>query len=339
MTLTTVLLDVYGIGVEINGRDGNTVDHLAEDFAHFRTGTLAAAPAVTLSLHDEAPPYADIPARPATVYTPRNISFHDGDVTYIDYSGRALGMLHTTSGHLDVYSMSADLLYEVGYLFLLSQLGERLDREHLHRVHGAAISVDGKAALVLLPMGGGKSTLCMHVLADPRVQFLSDDSPILDREGNLHAFPLRIGILPGSEEGYGPEHLRTIQRMEFGPKLLLKHEFFEDRIVDSAPCDFLFLGRRTLSETCEIVPASRIAALRALIPNCVIGLGLFQGMEFVFNRDAGEIWRKAVVALSRLRNCIALVRKSQPYFILLGRDLDKNAATIVEFMQETKGNE
>ena len=282
-------------------------------------------------MHLQPPPYAEVPPRAATVYTPRNVSFREQGRTYIDYSGRALAILH--GGRLDVYSEDADLLYEVGYLFLLSQVGERLDERHLHRVHALGISLDGKAALVLLPMGGGKSTLVSHLLADERVRFLSDDSPFIDRAGTLHAFPLRIGVLPGSEGSYQPHELRTIQRMEFGPKLLLRHEYFAHRVVASAAPAFVFAGRRSLSEKCVIEPISKLAALRALLPNCVIGLGLFQGMEFVFHRNAGEIGSKAAVALSRLRNCIALVRRSSTLRVVLGRDLENNAETLLAFLQ------
>jgi hypothetical protein len=328
-----LLLNVYGITVSVSSDDATIAEHLGEDFAYFFVASLAAAPDLSLTLHCSPPPYDCVPGLAATVYTPRNVSFHHSGKTYIDYSGRALGILDIATGHLDVHSIDPDLLYEVAYLFLLAQIGEQLDRRHLHRIHAVAISVQEKAALVLLPMGGGKSTLATHLLADPRVHFLSDDSPIVDRAGGLHAFPLRIGILPGSESGFDPLQLRTIQRMEFGPKMLLRHAFFADRIVPDAHPAFLFLGRRSLSDDCVVLPASRLAALRALIPNCVIGLGLFQGMEFVFNRDLQEIGRKAVVAFSRLRNCVALVRRSSSYTVVLGRDLRKNADTLLAFME------
>jgi len=240
--------------------------------------------------------------------------------------------------HLAVYSLDRDMLYEVGYLFLLSQLGEFLDRANLHRIHALGIGLGGRGALVLLPMGGGKSTLATHLLRDPRVQFLSDDSPVVDREGALHAMPLRIGILPGSESGYRPDQLREIQRMEFGPKLLLRYEEFSARILASAPPAYIFLGRRSLATTCELIPATRFQALRALVPNCIIGLGLFQGVEFVFNRGFGELGAKAAIAFSRLRNCIALVRKAQPMVLVLGRDPEHNAATLLEFMQQAEKN-
>ncbi len=334
-------LDVYGVTVGIHSSNAVAGEQLGEDFAHFRVEpgrpqTEAGGPLLTLWLHHQPPPYGEVPAKVATVYTPRNVSFVEGGRTYIDYSGRALAVLQGESGRLDVYSQDAELLYEVGYLFLLSQVGERMDERGLHRVHALGISVEGRAGLVLLPMGGGKSTLATHLLSPRRqVRLLSDDSPIVDRQGRLHAFPLRIGILPGDEAGYRPDQLRTIQRMEFGPKLLLRHELFAERVAADAAPGVVFVGRRSLSAGCEIVPATRLAALWALIPNCVIGLGLFQGMEFVFNRDARELGRKARVAFSRLRNCVALVRRSQTVTVVLGRDLERNADAILGFLQRT----
>lgn len=328
------VFNVYGVTVALESTDSQIVGHLSEDFEHFHVETHLDSPDLTLYLHRAEPPYYRVPDRSATVYTPRNVSFEHSGHTYIDYSGRALGILDSAKGIIDIFSKDAELLYEAGYLFLLSQLSEHLDERGLHRIHALAISVNNRAALVLLPMGGGKSTLAMHLLADPQVKFLSDDSPLVDRHGVLHAFPLRIGILPGSESLYQLDQLRTIQRIEFGPKLLLRHEYFADRIVSRAMPDLLFLGRRSLSDTCIIRPSTRLAALRALIPNCVIGLGLFQGMEFVFNRSSGEILRKLATAFSRLRNCISLVHRSAVYTVVLGRDLEKNAATLRAFLEQ-----
>jgi hypothetical protein len=233
-----------------------------------------------------------------------------------------------------VYGMDLDLLYEVAFLFLLSQLNERLDAHHMHRIHALGISFHGRGVLVLLPMGGGKSTLATQMLRDDRVRMLSDDSPIVTREGSLLGFPLRIGILPGSESGFEPDQLRTVQRMEFGPKLLVRYKHFENRIATEAEPGFLLIGRRSLSEGCEIVPCSRLLALKALIPNCVIGLGLFQGMEFVFNRGFGEIQAKVAIAFSRLRNCVVLAHRSQTAVVTLGRNGEENAATILRFLEE-----
>jgi len=334
-------LNVFGIAVEVQCEDDLVLADLRADFAHFEaSGSGPGGPAVSplpglrLGLHLQAPPYESAPWKEASVYTPRNISFREGGLTYIDYSGRALAVFDDAKKSIEIYSFNRDLLYEAAYLFLLSQLGEQLDRRGFHRVHALGFSIHGKAALVLLPMGGGKSTLGTYLLQHPDVKILSDDSPLIDRHGRLWCFPLRIGLLPGSEGNIPPADLRCIQRMEFGPKLLLRHEFFADRIVESAPPAFIFLGRRSLASECRIVPASRFQALLQLIPNCIVGLGLFQGMEFVFNRGSGALTAKLAVALSRLRNCWTLCRQVSTYKLVLGRDLERNAATLIAFMEQ-----
>lgn len=58
------------------------------------------------------------------------------------------------------------------------------------------------------------------------MQLLSDDSPFIDRQGRALAYPLRIGLLPGSEHVIPPEHRRTVQRMEFGEKNLVNYSYF-----------------------------------------------------------------------------------------------------------------
>jgi hypothetical protein len=219
----SISLDIYGYRVVIRCSTDSVLAGLAEDFAFFRRECVSDGHSVELLEAD--PPYSDMPDVRATVYTPRNVSYRDGQLTIVDYSGRALGIHDRAAGNYRVFSRDADLLYECCYLFVLSQCGEAFDARGLHRVHALGIAIDGLAALVLLPTGGGKSTLGSHLLAFPEVQLLSDDSPLIDHRGGVHAFPLRLALLPGSEGSIPKEHLRVIQRMEFGPKLLLNHQY------------------------------------------------------------------------------------------------------------------
>jgi hypothetical protein len=234
-----------------------------------------------------------------------------------------------------VFGESRDLLYEAAYLFLLSHVSEFLDGRRLHRVHALAMSLNGRAIMVLLPMGGGKSTLGSGLMRFPELGFLSDDSPLIDGAGGVHAFPLRMGLLPGDEAEVPAEYRRTFQRMEFGPKVAVHYGFFAPRVVPGADPGLVLLGRRSLSTGCAIEPASSAAGMRAMLANCVVGLGLFQGMEFVFNDGLWRMMGKAGTATSRARSAFALVRRSKVAYVTLGRDLERNARTVRDYAHAT----
>ena len=325
--------DVYGYEFTIESDSPEPARSLASDFEFFSVAGPPKHRPVTIRIRNADPDYDQLPPLCANVYTPRNASYRDGDLTYADYHGRGLGIHNRLTGDFEIVTRSADLQYEACYLFLLAQLGETLDRRQLHRVHALGISINNRAALVLLPMGGGKSTLGSHLLADPAVKLLSDDSPFIDRRGSVHGFPTRIGLLPGSEETVPREFRRTIQRMEFGPKILVDFRYFADRAIGGAEPAFVFLGSRSLARTCGIIPASYWDGLRAMGENCVIGMGLFQGLEFFLQKSTRQLVGQAAIAWSRLRASQRLLARSNVLHLRLGRDSQENARAVLAYMR------
>jgi hypothetical protein len=324
------LLDLYGYRALVTSNSALVLSGIREDFAYFLKEAGAADPrtAVAIELFDAEPPYDEMPDVKATVFTPRNVSYRSGDLTFVDYSGRALAIHDRKRGDFRVFSRDPDLLFEAAYLFVLSQSGEFVDSHGLHRMHALGVCIQNRAALVLLPMGGGKSTLGASLLLFPEIQLLSDDSPLIDSNGNVWAFPLRLGLLPGSEGSIPAEKMRTIRRMEFGPKILVNYSYFADRVTARAEPCLLFLGSRSLQKTCTINRASKLSAVWAMLSNCVVGLGLFQGMEFVFQRGWLEVLRKTLTAASRLRASLRLIARSEVYHLILGREPERNAAAV-----------
>jgi len=253
---------------------------------------------------------------------------------FIDYHGRVLAIQNEATGDLKLYGQDYGLLCEAAYLYLLSQIRQRLDAVGLHRTHALGFVVKRRALLVMLPMGGAKSTLGLQLLQHPQVEILSDDAPFVDLRGRVLACPLRLGLLPGSEDTVPADHRRTIQRMEFGPKHLVNYSYVSGRVCASAQPGLLFVGARTMTPTCRIETISRLAAMRTCVANCVIGVGLFQGLEFLLQGSAWELLKKAKLGLSRMRNCWRLVRRSKVLRIHLGRDSDLNARTLVDFAKK-----
>lgn len=157
--------------------------------------------------------------------------------------------------------------------------------------------------------------------------------------GHVHACPLRIGLLPGNESAIPVEHRRTINRMEFGPKVLVSYDYFADRVRPCAKPGIVFIGNRTMARVCTIRPAGRWSQFKCIIVNCVVGLGLYQGLEFVLTHSPIELLGKLPVAWSRLRNARKLFSKSSVYELTLGRDQELNAKTVREFVGNELGGE
>ena len=321
--------DVYGFRFTIQGSSAWAVDSLSQDFAFFRSKP--AGGERIIQMMEEEPDYDSLPACEASVYTPRNVVYRNGSALYLDYHGHGLGFHDPADGGFRIVGRDPCLLYEACYLFLLSQISQYLDGRKMHRIHSLAVSLNGRAILVLLPMGGGKSTLGAHLLEHKEIQLMSDDSPFVDATARVHAFPLHLGLLPGGEAKVPEQHRRMVRRMEFGPKILVNYEQFAGQVCPSAAPGIVFLGSRTLSRDCRIEPAGMRAGVRAMISNSVVGLGLYHGLEFILEHSAWELAAKLGIGWSRLANCVRLLRRSQIQYLRLGRDAEANAAAVVDF--------
>jgi len=324
---------VYGYSFTLTGNCEYALQGLIEDFSFFADKTQTARGPlrhIDIELAEGEPDYESLPVCDASVYTPRNVVYHHQGRRIIDFGGRGLAILDAKESRFRSISQDPHLVYEATYLFLLSQIGQVLDSQGLHRLHALAMSHRGHAILVLLPMGGGKSTLAASLLKHSRLSILSDDSPLIDRAGNAFAFPLRLGVLKGHEHEIPEEHRRVVNRMEFGPKFLMNYSCFADRVVDRAKPGLLLLGRRTLAREGRVETASYTAAMRDLVPGMIVGMGLFQGLEYLLERSTREIAGKTGLGWSRLRNAHTLVRRSTTFLFHMGRDPESNAQVIMD---------
>jgi hypothetical protein len=311
------------------------MDGLAKDFWFFRRDrSLPVPPQVFLvELLLEEPRYDALPDRDAAIYTSRNVVYHVDGHRIIDFGGRGLAELDPRQQRFQMRSLDPDLLYEAAYLFLLSRIGEACDARGMSRLHALAVGVGGRAALAVLPMGGGKSTLGAALLQRPEVQFLSDDSPFIDRRGRILAFPLHLGLLGAPSDAIPSTYVRSVRRMEFGPKHLIDPEWLGERIVATADPGVLIIGRRTLAAEPRAERATYAQAMRALVPAMILGIGLFQGLEYLLQSRLFDLVGKAGVVLGRARNAHALVRASRCYVVHLGRDPALNAALVLRLAE------
>ena len=323
----------HGLTVEVSSPSADLVEEIGRDFSFFRVPTTEAQ--VKVEMRMSPPPWGELPSIPATVFTPRNVCFRNRSVTYIDYFGRGLAIFDRQAKRCVVYGTEPDLVHEIAYLFMLSVVGKYLDSRGIHRVHALGISYHDQGLLLLLPSGGGKSTMALEVLRQPGFKLLSEDTPLLDRRGYILPFPLRLGVRPEQDTGIPARYLRTVRRMEFDPKTLIDIEYFQDHLSGPVKPGLILVGERNLGEVSEIVPLARHRALKALVKYVVVGLGVYQGLEFLLERGTWELLGQTGTAVSRLHNSIRLLARARPYRFILGRDRDKNCRTLVGFVRRT----
>ena len=324
--------DFYGYQVEIRADKHEAVEDLRRDFSFFRA--VSGERSVLLEVIDGDGRANRLPKLRAALLTPRNIVYRDGDISYVDYFGKALTIYRSKERHYKIYCRDRDLGHEVAYLTILSLVGQHLDSIGLHRVHALGIAAGGRAVLILLAMAGGKTTLALKLLGSEGIKLLSEDSPLISRTGEVLPFPLRIGVRPGTElSGIPSKYLRTVTRMEYGPKTLVDIEHFSEKIANPLPPGAILLGERWLAGPSRIYPESRRKAIKPFIKNSVVGLGLYQGMEFLLERSAWEILGKGGVAVSRLRNSMKVIRRSKVYRFAVGPNADQTAEVLARFLR------
>jgi hypothetical protein len=319
-----VRLDVRGLGVSIGGDWPEVCDSVRRDFAWFESPTEGVAQ-IEIRVERRQPDFAAFGDPVSSFVTPRNVVYQQGARTIIDYFGRALSILDRERNLLIVQGTEPHLVHEAVYLFLLSRIGEHLDSLRTPRLHALGLRGPVGGVAVMLPSGGGKSTLALRALRSDGVTLLSEDSPLIDRRGRLHPFPLRVGINESDAPALPAEHVRRIERMEFHPKLLLDIDYFRDRIEpEPVPLRHLVIGRRSLARDPRLEPVSRRRAAGPLIREAVIGVGLYQGMEFVLQHGMQDALRKLDVAAMRASCCAMCLARARVWELTLGRDHDRN---------------
>jgi hypothetical protein len=331
-------LEIYGLTVCVEGAWAEVIEAIRLDFAWFEAQATPVRTDLQIHITRSEPHFSAYADATSAFVTPRNVVYEHGGRSVIDYYGRALAIFDRAAQRLEVQGLDAHLVHEVIYLFLLSRIGEHVDSRGLARLHAVALSGAQGAVAVLLPGGGGKTTIALQALRADGVKLLSDDSPLLDRRGQVHPFPLRIGVNPQDAADLPAEHVRRIERMEFHPKLALELSAFNDRIERTPqPLRHLVLGRRSLGRDASLVRVPRRAAVGPLLRESVVGVGLFQGLEFVLQKGLRDLPGKAGVARSRAACCAAALRHADVWRVSLGRDPARNWAALEPLLTEARG--
>jgi hypothetical protein len=318
-------LDVYGLGVRIHSDWDEVVENLRLDFAWFERNGASTSRGVDVRVERSSPDFDRFGELPASFVTPRNVVYQANGKTIVDYFGRAVTVYDRRADAVVVQGEDQHLVHEAAYHFIVSAIGRHLESRWLPRLHALGVVGAQGGVAIMLPSGGGKSTLALRMLQTDGIKLLSEDTPLLDRRGDLHPFPLRIGVNATDAATLPSDKVRRIERMEFHPKVVLEVGAFADRIQETpAPLRHLVLGRRTLGRDARLEPVSRRTAVGPLIREFVVGVGVYQGMEFVLQRGMRDVLRHPRPAIVRSVCFLVALRAPSVWRLTVGRDHDRN---------------
>ena len=330
---------LHSIAVELSGA---WAERLAKDFDFYtdrphRQGEKARYH-VSLELVEKTPSAEDLPAVGAERVFSDCVMFREGDRLFYEYSGAVLQVERQgKSSRGRLISKNSDLALEVAYLYLQSEIGRFLDAQGLHRVHALGIGLpSGKAALVLLPSGGGKSTLALELLQSEGCVLLSDDSPLVDRFGRVHPYLLRLSFRPDAKlPAAWAESAIPFARRKYGPKTLVSTAALPraalPRPTDSFRPGYLIIGERhgNLAEP-RLKPAGKLPGALPLFRDLVVGLGIPQVAELVLANGVRSLPGLAPTGLSRLAAAAAFLARAETLKLDLSRDPKRNASFLIE---------
>jgi hypothetical protein len=327
-----LFLDIHGISAQVSSESARTLEGLRRDFEYFESSAGTSAD-VRLELSTDEPPAGSRSGR-RWLATSEFSAADSGRTRRIDYCDGAAAIYDFSRETGALYCPREERLHELGYLAILSRVGEALDRRGLHRVHALGFEFGGQGGLLLLPSGGGKSTLALELLAaSSRLGILSDDSPFIDADGLLRAMPLRWAFLPTTDLSAVPGgFIRPFSRRRFGPKRVVDVGYFRQRVRDRVPLRWLLVGRRDGAGP-KIEPLSFAAGLGALFVNLVVGHGLAQMAEYRLRTRPADLLGLAGDAARRLRAAVNAVSMARLGRFTLGPDPKASARALLAYLE------
>ncbi len=305
---------------------------LGHEFQFFSTPLSSAKYNILLELSEI--PAGIMPRLFSKKISQNSITYDDGSVRWNDYFGKALTYLDYQTGHAIIYSPSIDFIHELAYLMILSLSGKAMDQQGLHKIHACGISYADKNIIVSLPSKGGKTTLFLELCKQPDVKLISDDTPVIDSQGSIHPFPLRVGVevIP---DWIAKKDFPVFKREKFSDKFLIPLQDLNRSIYSPSNNPNLFIiGLRSSGDYPQIYRATSLQAFKALFEHMIIGIGLPMVVEYFVKNDLKDWIVLFKIFCKRTFAAIAFWRKSRVYFFIMSSDPKANAEYLLNRVKD-----
>lgn len=328
-----MIIDIHGLVIDCQAESSDLLSSLIRPFKYYVKDK--GLPTINVIIEEKDPSYESFPSIKASFSTPRNIVYSNKSYKIIDYFGKGVIKEDSNKSVYTVFSRDRNFLQEAFYLLVLSLFGEFCDKNGLLRIHALALSYKDSAIILTLPPGGGKSTMAIELLKNDGFKLISDDEAIIDKHGYIYPFPLRIGTLDKSLlESIPSNFVYKINRMEFGVKYFIDSEYWKEKLEHRRlKKNILFLSQRLINGEPSIEEVSKRRVLSSLLTNAVVGIGLYQGLEFILYNSTWEVLSRIPVLFRRLNIGFRFSLTTKAYQINLSRDISKNVHVFKEALR------
>ena len=332
----TLYLNIVGLSVVFKTEIYELFDRIAKDFSFFkRHSNNQTKKNIAITAYLERPNYTILKYKKKWRTSKNSITYDDGDIRYNDYHGKLLSIYNYSKEEGFLWSQDIQKLHEITYLLILSRTGKILDLQGFHKVHAMGIIYRGNCLIGMMNSGVGKSTLLKELLYDKEVEFLSDDTPLVDREGVFHPFPLRLGFneYPKGLAIKNPEkNIYRLQREFYGQKTLVCIDGLSNPMAHHYRRLIIFEGRQIKGDRTIIRKQYRFLFFCSLLKHMVIGVGLPIIFEYFWRSGLYDFYTKTQIALKRLKTAWILVIQHDSYTIGLGENNKGNAERVKKFI-------
>jgi hypothetical protein len=321
-------LDVYGFRVRIKDRRGAVSNLLGLDYAWFAS-TPNDDPDLEIIINGE-PNLDRFSGARAVSVGPRGVLYRWNGLFITDMGGRAVLEYEPKLKRVVVSYRDEETAHEALYTFLNKRINTHLDKCGFVRLHALAlVGHRSGATALMLPSGGGKTTLALRALETDGVKLLSDDSPLVDRQGMVHPFPLRMGLTASDASAETRLRLRPIELMEARRKLAIEVETFKDRIADRPePLRHVVIGRRVLSDEASLHEARRRDALGPLFRESIVRPSIYEGLRILQEHGRNENVQKIKNLAGRALCCASFLKGARVWTLDMGTDHAANWAAL-----------
>jgi hypothetical protein len=314
----------------VSSNEEATIRKLQSEFNYFVQEKVESVH-TTVEIFREVPP--ELPPMVAIKITQTCSIFKIGPRRYIDYQNQALTIWDKHEQSVRIYSLGSDRLFEISFLAIHSILSQELEKNGLSRVHALGVSMGKTNALIMLPTQGGKSTLLSHLLENPEVKILSDDMPLIDTKGRVHAFPSTISMETRPEDGpLSKLDWTEFKRPQHPTKWMAGLSQLKDRIETKKPSGktLLIAGFRLSKGQSILTPVPKWKMISPLFEHMILGIGLPQLLEMFFNFNLTDILKVIYHSLIRCFCAFQLLRKTKCFYFYMGPDRAYNAQLILD---------